>query len=155
MRRLIKDSIVVARSVQVHSRYNANKRIAEKKKGRHSGLGKRKGCQNARCNKKTQHINHIRALRKCVKRYQKLDKITSNEKKKLMLKIKGNEFKSKKALTEEIIQRRNRAREEKAAQELKEKYAAKKKEKTEKKNSVHAQRLQEKIADLRKKAIST
>ncbi|MES1905524.1 MAG: 60S ribosomal protein L19 [Paramarteilia canceri] len=113
IKRLIKDGTIARRSIQTHSRYRANKRAEEKKLGRHSGLGKRKGAKNARCNKKTVYIEHIRALRKITKKSFIQKKISSSQKRQLFLRIKGNEFKSSKNLVEAIIQIKNKMREEK------------------------------------------
>ena len=48
IRGLIKDSMIVRKNVEVHSRYRTLKKKEEKRKGRHMGIGKRRGCKNAR-----------------------------------------------------------------------------------------------------------
>ena len=44
----IKNGFIQKKNVTVHSRFRANKRLEEKRKGRHTGIGKRRGTKNAR-----------------------------------------------------------------------------------------------------------
>jgi large subunit ribosomal protein L19e len=48
IRTLIKNGLIRKRNVEVHSRFRALKRLSEKRKGRHMGIGKRRGCADAR-----------------------------------------------------------------------------------------------------------
>ena len=48
IRKLIKDGFVIRKPVVVHSRARAMRHLEAKRKGRHTGLGKRKGTANAR-----------------------------------------------------------------------------------------------------------
>merc|ERR1712220_14575 len=48
IRKLAKDGLVIKKPAKVHSRYSVRKHLAAKKKGRHSGLGKRVGTKESR-----------------------------------------------------------------------------------------------------------
>ena len=48
VRKLIKDRYIARRNVEVHSRFRTIKKKEEKRKGRHTGRGKRRGTRNAR-----------------------------------------------------------------------------------------------------------
>nr|AGN29626.1 60S ribosomal protein L19 [Acartia pacifica] len=154
IRKLCKDSIIVPKTVNVHSRYHANKRVAEKKKGRHMGLGKRKGAKNARCNKKTQYVRHIRALRHTLTKYYGLKKIDSSVKRNLRSRVKGNEFKSKKSLIETIIKMRNVANEEKEQAKIKQQMVQKAADKGLKKTKAHEQKIMDKIQAIKSKVMN-
>merc|ERR1711953_933049 len=49
VRRLIKDGLIIRKPVTVHSRARARLNTEARRKGRHTGAGKRKGTANARC----------------------------------------------------------------------------------------------------------
>ena len=48
IRKLIKDGFVIRKPVVVHSRARVNRHLDAKRKGRHTGHGKRRGTANAR-----------------------------------------------------------------------------------------------------------
>lgn len=48
MRKLIKDGLIIQKAPRIHSRARVNERAEAKKKGRHMGLGKRRGNATAR-----------------------------------------------------------------------------------------------------------
>lgn len=48
IRKLIKDGLIIKKPVAVHSRARVRKYTEARRKGRHSGFGKRKGTANAR-----------------------------------------------------------------------------------------------------------
>jgi large subunit ribosomal protein L19e len=72
------------------------------KKGRHAGIGKRKGTKNARFSDKKMWITKQRVLRNYLKKSRLNSKINCHLHRELYLKCKGNEFKNKKALLEYI-----------------------------------------------------
>ena len=78
----------------------------EKRKGRHMGIGKRRGTKNARMPEKILWIRKIRTLRRLLKKYRSQGKIDSTLYKELYLLSKGNMFKNKKVLIEEVIKRK-------------------------------------------------
>lgn len=48
IRKLVKDGLVIRKPNVIHSRARVNKRNEAKRKGRHTGTGKRRGTANAR-----------------------------------------------------------------------------------------------------------
>ena len=48
IRKLLKDGLIIRKPVKIHSRARVRKNLAAKRKGRHTGAGKRRGCLQAR-----------------------------------------------------------------------------------------------------------
>ncbi|OIC53286.1 50S ribosomal protein L19, partial [Acinetobacter baumannii] len=48
IRKLVKDGFVIRKPMKIHSRARARRALEAKRKGRHSGYGKRKGTREAR-----------------------------------------------------------------------------------------------------------
>merc|ERR1712093_41065 len=119
-KKLVKDGLVVRRQVAVHSRANARKHYEEKRLGRHSGTGKRRGCKDARMPTKHCWMKRQRALRRLLRKLKKNRKIDKNLYHKFYLGSKGNLYKNKKVLIEAIHKERNeKVRVEKLEQEQK------------------------------------
>ena len=70
IRKLIKDGHLMRRNVNVHSRFRTLKRHAEKRKGRHMGIGRRRGCAGARMPGKVLWMRRQRILRRLLKKYR-------------------------------------------------------------------------------------
>ena len=70
IRKLIKDGLVIKKPVAVHSRSRVRANNEARRKGRHSGFGKRKGTANARTNQKELWMQRMRVLRRLLKRYR-------------------------------------------------------------------------------------
>merc|ERR1712224_609771 len=71
MGKLCKDGYIVKKSTMTHSRSKARVWAAAKRLGRHTGIGKRQGCKNARMPVKLFWIRRQRALRRLLKKLRK------------------------------------------------------------------------------------
>ena len=70
VRKLIKDNFIFKKKIQIHSRQRALLRKQERRLGRHTGLGKRRGCSDGRMPKKVLWIRRQRTLRRLLKKYR-------------------------------------------------------------------------------------
>jgi large subunit ribosomal protein L19e len=117
VRRLISDGFIMKKPAVIHSRARVRERNLAKRKGRHTGAGKRKGKAGARMPEHVIWLRRIRVLRRMLRKYRATEKIDSKLYHELYLKVKGNVFKNKKNLMEHIHRAKNELKREKAIED--------------------------------------
>jgi len=95
IRGLIKDNIITKIKARGVSRGRARKRLVQKRKGRQSGEGSKKGSSGARAPKKRAWINKIRSQRKLLKTLKENKIIDGKLYREFYSKSKGGFFRSR------------------------------------------------------------
>ena len=75
VKKLIKDGRIIIKPTTVHSRARTLSLLAAKRKGRHTGVGKRKGTAEARMPTKVLWMRRQRVLRRLLRKYREAGKI--------------------------------------------------------------------------------
>eukprot|EP00934_Nitzschia_sp_Nitz4_P004603 Nitzschia sp. Nitz4//scaffold94_size78252//51698//52869//NITZ4_005472-RA/size78252-snap-gene-0.127-mRNA-1//1//CDS//3329560392//4593//frame0 len=100
--RLHRDGLIIKKPSVVHSRARVTLRNEAKRKGRHTGIGKRRGTANARLPLKVMWMRRTRVLRRLLKKMRDQGKIDKHIYHSLYVLAKGNQFKNKTVLTEKV-----------------------------------------------------
>jgi len=112
-----RDGLIIKKPTVVHSRARVALRNEAKRKGRHTGIGKRRGTANARLPMKVIWMRRTRVLRRLLRKMRDAKKIDKHIYHTLYMLAKGNHFKNKRVLLENIHDKKREMAEEKALAE--------------------------------------
>lgn len=93
---LIKQGIIKEKQIKGKGNFHSRKKKIQKRKGRQSGIGSRKGKATARDNPKKKWMSKIRAQRQLLKILKENEHINAKDYRNLYRKAKGGFFRSKK-----------------------------------------------------------
>jgi len=141
IRKLFKDGLIMRRQVHMHSRSRVQAFHEAKRKGRHTGHGKRKGTKDARMPQKVLWMRRQRVLRRLLRKYRDAKKITKDLYHSFYLGSKGNQYKNKTVLIEAIHRMKQEKIREKQLAEQREARRAKNTARKEKRNAKKLEQL--------------
>merc|ERR1712087_395684 len=133
IRKLIKDGLIIRKATKMHSRSRVRKNLEAKRKGRHMGVGKRRGTREARMPTKVLWMRRQRVLRRLLRKYRQQKKIDKHLYHFFYRHAKGNAYKNKRVLVEAIHKAKAEKMKAKALEEQQEARKAKAKLTKEKK----------------------
>jgi large subunit ribosomal protein L19e len=102
IRGLVHSGAILKKPKKGISRGRIRHKKERKSKGRHKGMGSRKGTAKARTPAKRKWINKIRAVRDELKKMRSAKEITPTQYRSLYMRAKGNLFSSRRHLREQI-----------------------------------------------------
>merc|ERR1711862_751012 len=117
IRKLIKDGLIIRKAVAMHSRSRVRKNHEAKRKGRHTGVGKRRGTREARMPTKVLWMRRQRVLRRLLRKYRQQNKIDKHLYHYFYRHAKGNSYKNKRVLVEAIHMKKTEQSKAKALEE--------------------------------------
>merc|ERR1712007_238028 len=129
------DGLIIRKAVKMHSRSRVRKNLDAKRKGRHMGIGKRRGTREARMPTKVLWMRRQRVLRRLLRKYRQAKKIDKHIYHEFYAASKGNQYKNKRVLIESIHKKKSEKLKEKARVEAVELRKMKAKEAKEKKQA--------------------
>ena len=113
VRKLVKNGLIVRKHMMMHSRARVHIRHDAKARGNHTGYGKRRGTMNARIPEKLLWMRRIRVLRRLLKKYREAGKIDKHMYAHFYALAKGNRYRTKRILIEQIHRKKGEDKREK------------------------------------------